>query len=108
MAYLGTTSTAPNVPALVTQSLAYSSSNVTGVAGLSYGLPRVWIYSSTHLAVDVSSADFFGKDPSRLGMKVGDVLWHFGSSNPAIHMCINAGATTSDFGTQSTAPGSTA
>ena len=108
MAYLGTTSTAQNVPSLVTQQMAFSSSNVTGTAGLRYGAGRVWLYSSTHAATDVTAVDFFGRDISRLGFVVGDLLLHVGSTIPTFHMCIAAGATTSDFGTGSTAPGSTA
>ncbi len=108
MAYLGTTSTAQNVPALVTQAMAYASSNVTGTAGLRYGAGRIWLYASTHLSSDITAVDFFGRDVNRLGFAVGDLLLHCGSSIPTFHMCINAGATTSDFGAGSSAPASTA
>lgn len=99
MAYSGTTSTAPNTPSLVAQGMAYASSNVTGVAGLRYGLPRFWTYASTHLSSDIGDANFFGRDAQRLGFVVGDALWHIGSSAITIHMCINAGATSADFST---------
>lgn len=108
MAYAGTTSTSPNVPFLITQGIAYSSSNVSGSPYLRPGGGRLWMYQSTHDSTDVTLVNFFGKDVQRLGFAVGDVLWISGSSVPQFHMCINIGATTSDFGTPSTAPGSTA
>lgn len=82
MAYLGTTSTAPNVPTLVVQPFVVSSSNVTGVAGLKYGFPRIWSYASTHLATEMgaSSTGFFGKDATRLGWQAGDLVFAYCAS----------------------------
>ena len=59
MAYLGTTSTAPNVPRLVTQGIGKTN--------------RVWMYKSTHVQTDVSSTGFF-RDGYALGMQLGDTV----------------------------------
>lgn len=56
MAYLSSTTTAPNPPQCVTQSIAG---------------PRSWVYKSTHVASDVEGAYFF-TDGAALGMKIGD------------------------------------
>lgn len=99
MAYLSSTSTAPNTPMLVIQGLTYASSNVTQVAGLKYGTPRIWTYASTHASSEISSVNFFGKDVQRLGFVVGDLLLYQTSSQSNFTTCLNAGATTSLFST---------
>ena len=65
MAYQGTTSTAPNVPRLVSQSIS--------------GANKVWMYKSTHLQADLSSTGFF-RDGAYLGMSLGDTVLHQGST----------------------------
>ena len=108
MAYLGTTSTAPNTPVLAVQGLAFASSNVTGVVGLRVGSPRMWIYNSTELAAVLnSSTGYFGKDLTRLGVQVGDTLMHFGASVPALHMFISLTTGSSQVGLPTTSPMST-
>lgn len=98
MAYAASNSSSPNAPALVQQSLAYSSSNVTGVAGFSKGLPRTWQYCSTHGATEVVAANFF-TDGLSLGMKVGDMLMNYGSSGAVtIHRVLTVGSTTTQVG----------
>ncbi len=100
MAYLGTTSTAPNVPFLVTQGIAFSSSNITGTAGVTRGAPRVWNYASTHDSSDIAGVNFF-TDGQKLGFAVGDILWHVSLGSSAVvtsHRCVAVGSTTTDFG----------
>jgi hypothetical protein len=99
MAYSGTTSTAPNVPALVTQGLAYASTNVTGTAEFQTGVPRTWIYSSSHLNAGVTAVNFFGADAVRLGFKVGDMVMSYGTSNVTMHKITVVGTTTSQLST---------
>ncbi len=103
MAYQGTTSTSPNVPQLVTQGVAFSSSNVTGTAGIQRGGPRVWVYTSTHISSDIEAANFF-TDGQKLGMKVGDQLVHTGSTTFVItsHTVVAVGSTTTDLGVGTT------
>ncbi len=99
MAYSGTTSTAPVIPSLVTQAIAYSSSNVTGNPAIRPGAGRTWLYSSTHLGTEVAVVNFFGRDAQRLGFQVGDLLMVYSASQINFSMCLNAGATTSLFST---------
>lgn len=96
MAYLGTTSTAPNVPALMIQPFVQTSSNVTGVAGLKYGFPRFWNYASTHTAVELgaSSTGFFGKDAQRLGWQPGDLLFAYTASGAVLSYNVLSVSTT--------------
>ena len=96
MAYQGTTSTSPNPPFLVTQAMAYSSSNVTG-STLPKGLPRSWIYTSTHISSDIAAVNFF-TDGLQLGMKPGDLLYHR-DPNLVItsHSVLVVGSTTTDI-----------
>ena len=79
MAYLSSTSSAPNTPNLVSQSIA-------GVGE--------WHYSSTHISSDVSFANFI-TDGATLGLKVGDKLIHHTSSGGIItsHTILAVGAT---------------
>ena len=63
MAYLGTTSTAPNPPILLHG----------GMGSTGGQLRAVWLYRSTHVQAAVSSTGFF-KDGLALGMKVGHVV----------------------------------
>ncbi len=83
MAYLSSTSTAPNVPVLEGQSIAGR---------------RQWSYSSTHISSDISAADFF-TDGKLLGLKVGDSLIHHTSSGGIItsHTVLAVGATRTDL-----------
>lgn len=93
MAYSGTTSTAPNVPAVVSQA----------VRG-----PRSWVYVSTHISSDIEAANFF-TDGKNLGMKPGDWLTHVSvSSYPlsstapssgitTLHQIVLVGSTTTDL-----------
>lgn len=104
MAYLSSTTTSPNVPYLVTQGIAYSSSNVTGTAGVRTGHPRTWHYNSTHISSDIEAANFFtdGKD---LGFAVGDLLIHSEQASDGVttaHKVITVGSTTTDIGVGTT------
>ena len=94
MAYLGTTSTAPNVPHLVTQGIS---------AGAAVGQPRQWIYVSTHISSDIEAANFF-TDGQKLGFRVGDMLMHVESTVYLItsHAVVAVGATTTDLGVGTT------
>ena len=69
MAYAGTTSTSPNPPALA---YSFLGSSVGGGA-------RQWLYRSTHVQAAVSSTGFF-TDGQDLGMTLGDILLHIGST----------------------------
>ena len=91
MAYLSSTSTAPNVPALM-------SPGVRGTA-----VPRTWVYSSTHISSDIEAANFF-TDGKALGMKVGDQLIHTGSTTYVMtsHTVVAVGSTTTDLGVGTT------
>lgn len=94
MAYLSSTSTAPNTPSLFVQAIARPSSSVTGstLPGAG-GVPRQWQYSSTHGATAVQAANFF-TDGNALGMRTGDVLFVYGSTfGVTTHMVIDHGAT---------------
>lgn len=79
-------STSPNIPALVTQGLAYASSNVTGTTNIAYG-GRTWIYSSSFTAAECSSAHF-GARARDLGFRRGDnlVIYDNASSGPIVKM----------------------
>lgn len=103
MAYQGTTSTSPNVPQLVTQGIAFSSSSVTGSVGISRGGPRTWVYTSTHISSDIEAVNFF-TDGKALGLQVGDLLIHTNSTTFVItgHTVVAVGSTTTDLGTGST------
>ena len=65
MAYAGTTSTAPNVPKLTSQSLD--------------GSHRHWVYVSTHLQGIISSSGFF-TDGRDVGLQVGDTMMAVGTT----------------------------
>lgn len=88
MAYQGTTSTSPNFPELVLQTL-------TG--------PGQWRYTSTHISSDIEEPDFFA-DGATLGMKVGDTLMHVGSTAYVItsHAVISVGTSGVTVSTGST------
>lgn len=79
MAYLGSTSSSPNFPAL-----AY---------GVLSG-PQEWRYASTHVSSDLSFANFFA-DGVALGMKLGDRLIHVGSTTilMSVHVVDTIGST---------------
>lgn len=101
MAYAGTTSTSPNVPMLVTQGMAYSSSNVTGSTE-PRGMPRTWHYASTHISSDISAPNFF-TDGLELGFKVGDLLIHRNAAFViTAHTVVAVGSTTTDLGVGTT------
>lgn len=103
MAYAGTTSTSPNPPVLVTQGIAFSSSNVTGTAGIQRGQPRQWIYVSTHISSDIEAVNFF-TDGLDLGMQLGDQVVHVGSTTYIMtsHTVVAVGSTTTDLGVGTT------
>ena len=88
MTYAGTTSTSPNVPALVEQVMAG---------------PRTWSYTSTHVSSDISSTGFF-VDGRRLGMVVGDRFIHTGSTTylTSHHVVLQAGSSGASVSTGST------
>jgi hypothetical protein len=95
MAYLSSTTTSPNVPALVMQSVSVPMSSGATEASVA---PRRWIYSSTHLSTEVSVANFF-TDGKELGFRVGDQLESrvFASSNEIwSHTVLVVGSTTTD------------
>ena len=103
MAYLSSTTTSPNVPNLVTQGIAFSSSNVSGTAGVQAGLPRQWIYVSTHISSDIEAVNFF-TDGRDLGFQLGDQLVHVGSTTYVMtsHTVVAVGSTTTDLGVGTT------
>jgi hypothetical protein len=103
MAYLSSTTTSPNVPYLVTQGIAFSSSNVTGSATQT-GIPRTWYYNSTHLSTDIGSVNFF-TDAVDLGFKVGDLVIHTEQQSSGLttaHRVLVVGSTTTDCGAGTT------
>lgn len=79
MAYLSSTSSAPNTPIL----------EIQGIAGT-----RRWSYSSTHLSSDVEFANFFS-DGRDLGMEIGDTLLHRLAVDDTVisHAILEVGAT---------------
>ena len=83
MAYLSSTSSAPNTPVLEGQSIAGR---------------REWSYTSTHISSDVAFANFFTAG-AFLGMKVGDRLIHHTSTGGIItsHTVLVVGATQVDL-----------
>jgi hypothetical protein len=93
MAYQGTTSTASNPPVLVTQGIAYASSGPRV-------FPRVWNYTSTHTQAELAAANFFAEGRS-LGFKVGDQLFHSGSTTFLLssHAVTVVGSTTTQVTT---------
>ncbi len=85
--YMGTTSTAPNVPSMVSQ----------GITGM-----RQWQYDSTHVSSDISEANFF-TDGEKLGLKVGDIVIHNGAANVITsHSVLVVSATGTDLGVGTT------
>lgn len=68
-AYSGSTaaSSVANPPACISQPLTRGSSALTG------NKPQVWLYSSTNLTTDLTSANFFS-DAWYLGMRPGDIV----------------------------------
>jgi len=88
---------------LVTQGIAFASSNVTGTAGIQRGQPRQWIYVSTHISSDIEAANFF-TDGKNLGMQIGDQLVHVGSTTYVMtsHTVVAVGSTTTDLGVGTT------
>lgn len=88
MAYAGTTSTSPNTPKMLLQSI-----------GSTFGGGwRQWVYVSTHISSDVSFVNFF-TDGKILGMKVADQLIHVTSTGGIItsHSVLVVGSTTTDI-----------
>ena len=80
MAYLGTTSTAPNVPYITNQAIN--------------GVHRSWRYESTHTQAGAAAAGFF-TDGKYLGMKLGDDVLVIGSTTYAVsHHAVNAVSST--------------
>lgn len=80
MAYLGTTSTSPNPPALLTQAMG-STGGAT---------PSQWRYVSTHTQVLAAAAGFI-TDAEVLGMSLGDSVIVAGSTTYVVsHHTVNA------------------
>lgn len=69
MAYAGTTSTSPNAPALIAQTIGS-----TGGSG-----PATWMYKSTHTQAESAAAGFI-TDGQDLGTHLGDVFHVMGST----------------------------
>ena len=91
MAYLSSTTTAPNVPQLVTQGIAKSSS------GSAMNLPRTWIWNSTHISSDIEAANWI-TDGQELGLKVGDLVVHTNAAYVTTsHTVLVVGATTTNL-----------
>ena len=81
MAYQGTTSTAPNLPRLVSQGIGGSQN-------------RQWVYISTHTQGGAAAAGFF-TDGSKIGLKVGNSMLVIGSTTYTIsHHTVNAVSST--------------
>lgn len=100
MAYMSSTTTAPNVPVMLVQGIAaYGTTDPTTQSGA----PRTWYYRSTHISSDIEAVNFF-TDGYYLGMRVNDLLMHVGSTTYIItsHTVLAVGATTTDLGTGST------
>lgn len=100
MAYLGTTSSAPNTPFILGGPMARTSTSSTARG---YTL---WAYGSTHLSSDIYTVNFFGRDAQRLGFLPGDVLLYFGPAQVSFTQCVSNGATTSLFSTNTVLVGS--
>ena len=80
MAYTGTTSTAPNVPSLVSQTIS--------------GSHRSWRYVSTHTQALAAATGFF-TDGQVLGLQVGDNMFVVGSTTYVLsHHTVNAVSST--------------
>lgn len=100
MAYLSSTTTAPNVPALLQQGVfnrGVGSSNPSTDAGGSQG--KLWRYSSTHTQAAVAGTGFFS-DGQKLGMSYNDVVLVVGSttfvqSQHIVNLVTSTGATVS-------------
>ena len=85
MAYLSSTSSAPNVPIMSFQPIA---------------APRTWVYTSTHISSDIEEPNFF-TDGEKLGFEIRDVLYHYPSTGSTgevtAHSVITVGATTAEI-----------
>lgn len=80
MAYQGTTSTAPNVPYIVSQAIN--------------GAHKSWRYESTHTQAGVVGSGFF-TDGDKLGMNLGDDMLVVGSTTYVVsHHAVNAVSST--------------
>jgi hypothetical protein len=80
MAYTGTTSTAPNVPYLVSQSIS--------------GSQRIWRYKSTHTQALAAATGFF-TDGQYVGLQVGDEMLVLGSTTYVVsHHTVQAVSST--------------
>jgi hypothetical protein len=96
MAYMSSTTTAPNVPSLVSQSINAISNASSDKATTNDGPPRLWIYNSTHISSDIAVANFF-TDGYALGLRLGDLLWHRDATYVLTsHSVLAVGATTCD------------
>jgi hypothetical protein len=83
MAYAGTTSTSPNPPQLISDSL-----------GSTYGGgAREWRYDSTHTQAEAAAAGFI-TDGYYLGMKTGDSVRVYGSTTFVMSMHAVSAVTT--------------
>lgn len=69
MAYSGTTAATPNPPVLIASGLGIGR----GSSALTGGNKQVWLYNSSNLSTDLTSANFFS-DAWYLGMRPGDIV----------------------------------
>ena len=69
--------------------MAYATSNPP--RGMHFGIagPMLWYYSDGGIDADVDLADYF-TDGDALGMKVGDILFHFDTAGVATFFFVSA------------------
>jgi len=94
-------STSPNIPSLVTQGLAYSSSNVTGSTVANH-LPRTWVFSSSFTLAEVGSSAFFGAHAKELGFQRGDLMQVWIGTTACHYISVAINPTSSGFVTWTT------
>ena len=91
MAYMSSTSTAPNVPII---------SHQIGLTGR-----LSWAYASTHISSDIEEPNFF-TDGELLGFKLRNIFYHYPSTDSTgvatAHTVITVGATTTEISVGST------
>lgn len=99
--FQGPGSTSPNYPALVTQPLAYASSNVTQSTVANYQ-PRTWVFSSSFTLAEVGSSAFFGANAKDIGFRRGDLLQVWIGTTAAHYISVATNPTSSGFVTWTT------
>ena len=97
MAYMSSTSTAPNVPVI---------SHQVGLTGR-----LSWEYTSTHISSDIEEPNFF-TDGELLGFKIRNFFLHYPTTDSTqvvtAHTVITVGATTTEIGVGTTLAGQAA